>query len=100
MNNHQYCPLFLIYRAAFDSTRDKSCQPSRAKPPRRDKDAATVQSHGKPRRQALVRSPVQPCSFMASARGASRASGSQEENGPTERSKTVIAEEGDQGEEG
>jgi hypothetical protein len=84
-------------RATFDSAKDKSCLPSRAKPPRKDKAAAAVQSYGKPRRQAVVRSPVQPDSFMASARGASRAGGPQDENGPKKRSRTEIADEGDQG---
>jgi len=87
------------YRVVFDSTKEKSTQPSRVKPTRRDKAVAIIQVHGKHNKPALVRSPVVPGSFLASARGASRAHGPQEENGPKKRSRTEFVEEGDQGKE-
>lgn len=94
-------PIFTAndYRPAF-STKDKNCQPSRAKPDRKNKAATAVQVHGKPRKPPLVRNPVQPGSFMAAARGASRASGPVEENGPKKRSRTDFAEEEEQRKEG
>jgi len=95
-------PMFKVadYRAEFDSTKDNSSQPSRARAARKDKGAAAVQHHGKQRKPAIARNPVQPDSFMASARGANRVCGPQEEAGPKKRSRTDFAEEGDNGKEG
>jgi hypothetical protein len=86
--------------AASGSARDKNCLPSRAKPPRRDKAVVVSQALGKARKPAVGRSPIQPGSFMASARGFSRAGGSPNDNGPKKRSRTDTAEEGDHGKEG
>lgn len=58
-----------------------------------------MQLHGKPRKPSLARNPVQPDSFMASARGANRAGGPQEDAGPKKRSRTETAEEGNKGKE-
>jgi len=73
-------PMFNVakYRAEFVSTKDKASQPSRARAARKDKGAAAVQHHGKPHKPAITRILVQPGSFMASARGASRAGGPQD----------------------
>ena len=88
------------YRAEFFSTKDNSSQPSQARAARKDKGIAAVQHYGKSRKPAIARNPVQPGSFMASARGASRAGGPQEDAGPKKRSRTDFAEEGDNGKEG
>jgi hypothetical protein len=87
------------YHAALVSTKDKSAQPSRARAGRKDKAVAAVQNHGKPHSQVVRRNPVQPDSFMASARGANRAGGPQEDVGPKKRSRTEAAEEEDHGKE-
>lgn len=89
----------VAYRAAFDSTKEKSSPPSRAKPPRKDIVAATVKAHGKPHKPLLMRNPMQPDSVMASVRRGIRACGLQQEIGPKKRSGTQFADEGDQGKE-
>jgi hypothetical protein len=88
------------YHAEFVSTRDSSSQPSRARAAKKDKGIAAIQQHGKPRKPAIARNLVQPGSFMASARGASRDGGPQEEAGPKKRSRTEFAEARDDGKEG
>jgi len=95
-------PVFtaLDYRAEFASNKSNSSQPSRARTARKDKAVAIPQSHGKPRKPALARAPVQPGSFMAAARGASRENGPQDEAGPKKRSRTEIADENVQDKEG
>jgi len=60
---------------------------SRARNARKEKVVASVQHHGNPRKQALARNPVQPGSFMVSAR----------ENNVCDHE---IAEEGDHEKEG
>jgi hypothetical protein len=87
------------YRAEFVSTKDKAGQPSHVRAARKDKGAAAVQLHGKPRKPILARNPVQPDSFMASARGANRAAGPQDDVGPKKRSRTEAVEEGNNGKE-
>lgn len=52
------------------------------------KAPATSQHQAKLRKPIVARNPVQPGSFMASARGASRVGTHQEEAGPKKRSRT------------
>lgn len=88
------------YRATFVSTKDNSSQLNRARGARKDKAPAAVQHHAKTRKPVVARNLVQPGSFMASARGASRAGIHQEEAGPKKRSRTEIVEEGGNDKEG
>jgi hypothetical protein len=81
------------YRAEFNATKDSSSQPSRARAIRKDKGVAAIQPYGKMRKPSIARNPIQPGSFMASARGASRAGGPHDEVGPKKRSRTEIVEE-------
>lgn len=81
------------YRAEFAATKDMASQASRGRATRKEKGVAIVQSHGKPRKSIIARSIVQPDSFMASARGANRVGGPQEDVGPKKRSRTEMAKE-------
>lgn len=87
------------FRAEFVSTKDSSSQPCRARASRKDKGILAVQHHGKPCRPTIACSPVQPRSFMASARGA-RAGEPQTEVGPKKRSRMDFAEKSDKDREG
>jgi len=80
-------------RAELASNKDNSSQLSRARSARKDKAVAVSQSHGKPRKPAVVRMPAQPGSFMAAARGASKVIGPHDEVGSKKRSRTENTEE-------
>lgn len=81
------------YRTTFTSTKDSSSQLTRARAARKEKAPATIQHHAKLRKPIVARNPVQPGSFLASTRGASRVGAHQEEAGPKKRSRTGTAED-------